>query len=341
MSTTPPFTLTPVTLTLCTQIAERVGRIAVLEEQSRTLHLRRLSRIRTVQGSLAIEGNTLSESQITAILDGKRVLAPPKEIQEAHNALSAYDHLDKWYPHSEADLLAAHSCLMAGLLPDAGRYRQRGVGVMSGEQVVHMAPPASRVPLLMHNLLVWLQGTDVHPLIASSVFHYEFEFIHPFSDGNGRVGRLWQTLILSRWQPLFAYIPVESLVHQHQQDYYAAIRQSTAASDSSSFVLFRLERILEAIDSVATERSSPHDAPQVTPQVAALLRTMRGEMSRDQIMTHLNLSDRKSFVHRYLQPALKQGLIEMTLPDKPRSRLQRYRLTAAGRALAAEKSQGV
>lgn len=202
---------------------------------------------------MAIEGNALSESQITAILDGKRVLAPPKEVQEVHNALSAYDHLDNWDPHNEADLRAAHRCLMAGLLPDAGRYRQGNVGVMSGEQVVHMAPPDNRVPLLMHNVLAWLQATDVQPLIASSVFHYEFECIHPCSDGNGRMGRLWQTLILSPWQPLLAYIPVESLVHRYQQDYYAAIRQSTAASDSSRFVLFMLERIREAIDSVATE----------------------------------------------------------------------------------------
>lgn len=331
MPTTPPLTLTSAILKLCTQIAERVGRLAVLEEQSRALHLRRLSRIQTVHGSLAIEGNTLSEEQITAILDGKRVLAPPREIQEAHNALSAYDRLTAWNPHAEEDLLAAHRCLMAGLLPDAGRYRLGGVGVMSGEQVVHMAPPASRVPVLMHNLLSWLETTDLHPLVASSVFHYEFEFIHPFADGNGRMGRLWQTLILSRWQSLFAYIPVESLVHQQQQGYYAAIRQSTEASDSSAFVLFMLERIQDATDSVARSQATPHESPHVTPQVAALLRILEEEMSRDQLMTRLGLSDRKSFSQRYLQPALQQGLIEMTLPDKPRSRLQMYRLTPAGR----------
>jgi Fic family protein len=333
MSENPPFTLTPAILNLSTQIAERVGRLSVLDEQSRSLHLRRLSRIRTVHGSLAIEGNTLSEEQITAILDGKRVLAPPREIQEAHNALATYDRLDTWVAHVESDLLAAHRNLMAGLLPDAGQYRVGGVGVMSGDKVVHMAPPASRVRTLMNNLLHWLEGTDSHPLVASSVFHYEFEFIHPFADGNGRMGRLWQTLILSRWQPLFAYIPVESLVHQHQQDYYAAIRQSNADADSSAFVLFMLERILEAIESVAAQAVTPHDTPHVTPQVAELLKTLEkyaGELSRDQLMAHIGLNDRKSFSQRYLQPALQHGLIEMTLPDKPRSRLQRYRLTSAG-----------
>ena len=327
----PPFTLTPAILNLCTHIAERVGRLAVQEEQSRSLYLRRLGRIRTVHGSLAIEGNTLSEEQITAILDGKRVLAPPRDIQEAHNALSTYECLGKWLPHTESDLLAAHRLLMAGLIADAGHYRVGGVGVMSGDKVVHMAPPASRVSVLMRNLLRWLQETDAHPLVASSVFHYEFEFIHPFADGNGRMGRLWQTLILGKWQPLFAYIPVESLVHKHQQAYCAAIRQSTAESDSSSFVLFMLERILEAIDSVATAQASPHDTPHVSPQVDELINTLIGEMSRDALMIALGLSDRKSFSQRYLQPALQLGLIEMTLPDKPRSKLQRYRLTAAGK----------
>lgn len=331
----PPFTLTPTILTLCTQIAERVGRLSAQEELSRSLHLRRLSRIRTIHGSLAIEGNTLSEEQITAILDGKRVFAPPREIQEAHNALTTYDRMGTWKPHVEADLLAAHRSLMAGLLPDAGQYRAGGVGVMSGDKVVHMAPPASRVRMLMDNLLRWLATTDTHPLVASSVFHYEFEFIHPFADGNGRMGRLWQTLILSRWQPLFAYIPVESLVHQHQEDYYAAIRQSTADADSAAFVLFMLERILEAIDSVAVQTTTPHDTPHVTPQVAALIKTLQkhgSELSRDELMVELALNDRKSFSQRYLQPALQQGLIEMTLPDKPRSRLQCYRLTRAGQS---------
>jgi len=327
MHSSPPFTITPAILNLCAHIAEGVGRLSLQAEQSRSLYLRRLSRIRTVHGSLAIEGNTLSEEQITAILDGKRVLAPPRDILEAHNALATYELMNKWAPHAESDLLAAHRLLMKGLLPDAGQYRLGGVGVMSGDKVVHMAPPASRVSILMRNLLRWLQKTNTHPLVASSVFHYEFEFIHPFADGNGRMGRLWQTLILSQWQPLFAYIPVESLVHQHQESYYAAIRQSNSESDSSAFVLFMLERILEAINSVASGNSSPHAAPHATPQVAALLKTLIGEMSRDDLMTQLGLSDRKSFSQRYLQPALQQGLIEMTLPDKPRSSLQRYRMS--------------
>ena len=203
---------------------------------------------------------------------------------------------------------------------------------LANEPFYSLFSPASRVSVLMRNLLRWLQATDAHPLVASGVFHYEFEFIHPFADGNGRMGRLWQTLILSKWQPLFAYIPVESMVHKHQEAYYAAIRQSTAESDSSAFVLFMLERILEAINSVANEQASPHDTPHVTPQVVELLKILVGEISREDLMIQMGLSDRKSFSQRYLQPAMQLGLIEMTLPDKPRSKLQCYRLTAAGKS---------
>lgn len=322
----PPYTLTPTILNRVAEIAERVGRLAVRLETERDLRLRRINRIRSIHGSLAIEGNTLSEAQITAILDGKRVMAPPRDILEARNALKAYDLLPSWQPAREADLLAAHRTLMTGLVDDAGHWRDGGVGVMAGQQVIHMAPPANQVPRLMGDLLHWLETTDFHPLIAGSIFHYEFEFIHPFSDGNGRMGRLWQTLILSRWHPLFADTPVESLVHEHQAAYYAALQASTDRADSEPFVAFMLDRILEAIPAAA-----PQVAPHVTPQVERLLRGIRGEMSREALQQALALQDRKSFRERYLAPALEQGLIEMSVPDKPNSRLQRYRLTDKGR----------
>ncbi len=180
---------------------------------------------------MAIEGNTLNEAKITAILDGKRIIAPPKEVLEVQNALKAYESLAKWQYSSEQDLLHAHQVLMAGLLTGAGQYRQGGVGVMSGDTVVHMAPGADQVLQLMKDSFLWLKQTDLPAHISSCVFHYEFEFIHPFADGNGRMGRLWQTLILSQWQPAFMDIPVESLIHQHQAEYYQAIRTSTAKTD--------------------------------------------------------------------------------------------------------------
>jgi len=243
----PPFTLTNTTLKLVADIGEAIGRLSAQLGLEQNLRLRRINRIRTIKGSLAIEGNTLTEEQITVILAGKRVIAPPKEVKEAHNAISAYELLDTWHPTRNKDLLAAHKALMIGLVDEAGMYRSAGVGVMSGKDVVHMAPQADRVPKLMADLFAWLRLTDTHPLIASCVFHYEFEFIHPFSDGNGRVGRLWQTLILSKWQPVFINIPVESLVHQHQEDYYQAIRRSTSQGDSAPFVEFMLQMVMSAI----------------------------------------------------------------------------------------------
>ena len=322
----PPFSHTPAIVRHVAAIGEALGRLSAEWERGGDLRLRRANRIRSVQGSLAIEGNTLSEIQITAILDGRRVIAPPREIQEARNALAAYDRLADWRPERESDLLAAHGVLMAGLLGEAGVWRRGGVGVMAGDRVIHMAPQAHRLPGLMQDLLSWLAATDEHPLIASSVFHYEFEFIHPFADGNGRVGRLWQTLILSCWQPVFTDLPVESLIHAHQAEYYQAIQDATAETDSAPFIEFMLRMIHEAL-----EAGAPQANPQLTPQVVRLLGVLVGEMSRDELMAALNLRDRKSFRERYLAPALADSLIEMTQPATPNSPVQRYRLTEIGR----------
>ena len=327
----PPFSLTGEIITWVAEIGELLGRFGRRPEEEDPLRLRRVNRIRTVTGSLAIEGNTLNEGQITAILDGKRVIAPPREIQEARNALAAYERLPAWNPLLESDLLDAHRLLMLGLLEGAGHYRPGGVGVMAGDQVLHLAPPASQVPRLMADLLAWLTATADHPLIASSVFHYEFAFIHPFADGNGRMGRLWQTLLLSRWQPLFAHLPVESLIHQHQAAYYQAIELSTGQTDSAPFIAFMLTMIRDALRENLSHHGTPQVAPHVTPQVAAVLRVLHGEMSREQLQAALGLADRKSFHQRYLLPALQAGWIERTRPDKPQSRLQQYRLSEQGR----------
>ena len=322
----PPFSVTPMIVNLVGQISEAIGRLTILKEQAKSLRLRRINRIRTIRGSLAIEGNTLSEAQITAILDGKRVIAPPREVQEVRNALTAYDRFDTWSPGEEKDLLEAHRLLMSGLIDEAGRYRSGGVGVMEGSRIIHMAPPADRVPGLMGDLFRWLAGSETHPLIASSVFHYEFEFIHPFADGNGRMGRLWQSLILARWNPLFADIPVESLIYEHQAEYYQALQESTRQTDCAPFVAFMLTMILETVNT-----SAPQVTPQVAPQVGQLLQVVKDAMSREELQNLLQLQDRKSFRERYLRPALADGLIEMIFPDKPNSRLQRYRLTDKGR----------
>lgn len=347
----PPYTITPEILNRVAAISEAIGRLTVLTDQARALRLRPSvapahpcardiqdihvhNRIRTIHGSLAIEGNTLSETQITAILEGKRVIAPPREVQEVKNALAAYDRFHTWKPEAENDLLEAHRILMSGLIDEAGMYRHGGVGVMAGSQVIHMAPPADRVPHLMADLFGWLAATDAHPLIASSVFHYEFEFIHPFADGNGRMGRLWQSLILARWNPLFADIPVESLIFEHQAEYYQAIQESTQKTDSAPFIAFMLRMILDTVTS-----STPEVAPEVTPEVR-LLSVLAGEMTRHRLKEALGLKDDEHFRKAYLLPALEAGLIAMTIPDKPRSSKQKYRLTDKGRQVVARHGGG-
>lgn len=253
----PPYVITTEIVNKVADISRLVGSLEALT-QDVPLRLRRINQIKSIHGSLAIEGNTLTEAQITAILDGKPVLAPPREILEVTNARSVYDRFADVDPYRQADLLQAHKCLMDGLVVQAGQYRSSGVGVMAGEKVIHMAPPAMRVPFLMDDLFTWLTTTKEHPLVASCVFHYEFEFIHPFADGNGRMGRLWQNVILANWAPAFAHIPVESLVLDRQGDYYEAIRQSTKATDSGVFVAFMLELIEKALVAFT---------PQATPKL--------------------------------------------------------------------------
>ena len=324
MTVAPPYVITPEILALAEDIGEAIGRASAMAAWQDP-RLRRINRIRTIQGSLAIEGNALTEGEIAMLLEGRPVAAPPRDIQEARNAIRAYDELPGWNPAAESDLLRAHEVMMTALLDAPGVYRQEHVAVVGDGEVRHVGPPAPRVPELMRELLGWLSATDAHPLIASSVFHYEFEYIHPFEDGNGRLGRLWQTLILSRWNPLFLHIPVESLVHARQMDYYGAIQRSTNEGASTPFIGFMLDVVLAAL-------RTPQETPQETPQVQRLLAVVDGEMSASEILQALGLRDRKSLRQGYLLPALQRGHLEMTRPETPRARNQRYRLTDRGRA---------
>lgn len=262
----PPYELTPQILRQVARICELLGRWSVNAATTASPHLRRDNRIRTIHASLAIEHNTLSLQQVTAVLDGKRVLGQPREIQEVRNAFVAYEQLPNWRPERCADLLAAHRALMLGLVDTPGQFRQAGVGIYRAEALVHMAPPANQVARLVEDLLNWLASTDAHPLIASCVFHYEFEFIHPFADGNGRMGRLWQTLILSRWQPLLAYLPVETLIHARQQAYYQALSESDLRSQSTTFIEFMLQALLDAMEESeldGSEKSSEKSSEKI------------------------------------------------------------------------------
>lgn len=246
----PPFEITPKIIDLISKISEKIGEINSLESSARHVELRRESRIKTIHSSLAIENNSLSLEQITAIINGKRVLGAPNEIQEVKNAIQAYDLLLSLDSTKEKDLLRAHALMMKDLVRNNGRYRSGGVGIFNGQNVVHVAPPASSVPALMKDLFRWVKRADVHPLVKSCVFHYEFEFIHPFQDGNGRLGRLWQSAILKDWKKVFAWIPVESLIKKNQAKYYRVLRACDATADSTAFVEFLLLLILKVAEEI-------------------------------------------------------------------------------------------
>ena len=240
----PPYEITNTIIDSVAEIAELVGRLTSTNQLSSNPTLRRSNRIRTIHGSLAIEQNTLSLEQVTAVLDGKHVLAPPKDIAEVKNAYEIYERLDEMDPYSVDDLLTAHGIMTQELVDESGMFRTRPVGVVDQEgRVLHFGTLPQYVPDLVMELLDWVKNSDVHMLIRSCVFHYEFELIHPFADGNGRVGRLWHTLLLSKWNPAFAWLPVESIIHDRQEEYYAAINASNDAGESTVFIEFMLSAI--------------------------------------------------------------------------------------------------
>lgn len=313
----PPFQITSRALNLVAQISELLGRWSVSADTSLAPQLRRDNRIRTIQASLAIENNSLSLEQVTAVLAGKRVLGQPREIQEVRNAFVAYEHMADWEPGSREDLLSAHGLLMAGLMDAPGRLRPGGVGIFRGDKAVHMAPPASRVGALIDQLLGWLDRTDVHPLIASCVFHYEFEFIHPFADGNGRMGRLWQTLILGRWQPMLAYLPVETVIRSQQQDYYAALAASDQASDATPFVEFMLQALHAAMSEAVVAGMPATVSGKTSGKVSGkILAAVRGNpaITIPELAELTGVSTRT--IERHLQKLQEQGRLRRIGPAK-------------------------
>jgi Fic family protein len=284
MSYKPPFTITSKILNLVSLISEKIGTYSLLKKQP--FKLRKSSRIKTLAGTLQIEGNTLDEEKITALLEGKRVLATPREVAEARGAIELYDTMPELDFKSQKDLLKSHKILMRELLEDSGHYRVANVGVGGENGVTHVAPPHERVPDLMRDLFKWLESCDEHPLIKSSVFHYEFEFIHPFSDGNGRIGRFWQSLILYDYKEIFANIPIESMVRQRQDAYYEALEDSGSAGESTPFIEYMLEVILDTLKDVEKE-NIPNNAQQNAQQNA---QEILNEITKDKYITIKQLS---------------------------------------------------
>lgn len=320
----PPFELTETMFYLTSEIMENLGRLNYVNNLEKLPRLRRVSKLKSIQSSLAIENNSLSLDQVTAVVNGKRVLGKENEILAVKNAFEVYKLVSKFNPFSIEDLLIAHGIMMSNLVENAGNFRNDGVGVFDENgNVVHMAPPASMVAENMQNLFSWLKSSSTPMLIKSCIFHYEFEFIHPFKDGNGRTGRLWHTVLLTSFNPIFEYVPIESIIKDNQAEYYKVIDASNKTVSSTPFIEFMLKCINEAIKDLINDTKNHYN--HISNQITDLLSVMESyPMSSPELMSKLNLKSRDNFRNNYLNPALDAGLIRMTEPDKPKSKNQRY-----------------
>ena len=321
----PPFTITNSMLTKTISITEKLGKITSFSSLKRMPALRRNNQIKSIHSSLLIEANSLSINQVRDVIDGKPVIGPQKEIQEVKNAYHAYNMFEEFDGYSESDLLKAHSILTNLIEEDAGKYRNHGEGVFDGEKVIFVAPPEKMVPTLMHDLFEWLKNDkQTHILIKSCIFHYEFVFIHPFSDGNGRTARLWQNVLLTKWNQIFEYIPIESQIQKYQADYYKTIANCHSKGTSDEFIEFMLTMIDEILDEVID--SINKEVSNISDQVNKLLSIMEPDtpLSANEIMARLGIKSKETLRNSYLNPAFDNGLIKMTLPDKPNSKNQKY-----------------
>ena len=322
----PPYTITDQMLGIVSDISEKVGRITGYRELESRPHLRKNNRIRSVHSSLKIEANSLSLTEVRDVINGHLVLGDQKEIHEVKNAYSAYEKIPEIDPMNVRDLKKIHGIMTENIITESGKFRKGAEGVFSGGKCIFIAPPPELVPDLINDLFRWMKKNEdiVHPLIMAAVFHYEFVFIHPFSDGNGRMARLWHTVLLYRWRNIFEYIPLESQIEKYQQEYYDAISKCHAKGNSDAFILFMLKTISNVLDEVISQSSI--SAFSGSEYVKKLLECMEYDVpyTASALMNMLGMKSRDSFRKNYLTPALDAGLIEMTIPDKPSSRNQRY-----------------
>ncbi len=324
MAYKPPYTVTSKMINQISAIMKQIGKLTSNSGLDNKPQLRRTNKINSIYSSLAIENNALTKNQVKDIINGKLVVGPKRDILEVQNAIKVYDDILKIDPFNQNDLLIYHGIMMESLTDDAGRYRLGQEGVFDGDQVIHLAPPANRVPSLMKDLFDYSNNYEENLIIKSAVFHYEFEFIHPFSDGNGRMGRLWQTCLLASEEEIFAYLPIESIIKERQEEYYDSIALSTRDGSSNVFIEFILDSILETLNRIVEEASKHNQYQSV--QVKKLLKVMEGDYpyTLRELLDMLEMKSRASFKKNYLDPALDAGLIQMTLPETPNSRNQRY-----------------
>jgi Fic family protein len=330
MNSQPPYTITLTAADYLAKIVESVVRLELGSEFKRDLKLHKENRIMSIQSSLAIEGNPLSVDEVTAVIEGKLDTGKKTEIKEVKNAYNAYEKIMKFDPFAVDDFLKAHKLMTNGLIKESGKFRSGDVGVYDGAKVIHMGERPRFVPQLIEKLFAWAKETELHPAIKSAVLHYEIETIHPFGDGNGRMGRLWQTLTLAKWNELFEWIPMESVLFEKVSRYYQAIADARDANDSGVFIEFTLSAFLETLQE--------QEWFQFTHQVTLseihfrVLKTLnkKGSLSRKDIFAAIGMSGDTRSYNRNIAPLLNKGLVEMTIPDKPNSRIQKYRLTATG-----------
>ncbi|MDR1084793.1 MAG: Fic family protein [Deltaproteobacteria bacterium] len=321
----PAFNITSQLLNLVAETAEDVGRYSSLSEEKLTPSVNRIRRLRAVRSSVAIEGNTLTMDQVLEVIRGEESAASPLEVEEVKNAFAAYEAMDSWDYSSQEDLLAAQRLMTSGLMEKPGRFRSSGAGVYNGDELVYTAPSAEKVPGLVAGLFNWLSATPDHPLVAASVFHYELEFIHPFEDGNGRMGRLWQTLILGAWKPLFACLPVEAVIFDNRSTYYRVLGESDRLGHSTPFLEFMIWAVGEALRN--NQKIDPDD--MVMEQVGRVLKVLSqadGPLTALEIMAGLHLTHLHGFRTNFLNPAMERGLIERTETKSPTNPNQKYRL---------------
>ncbi|GMO32273.1 MAG: Fic family protein [Termitinemataceae bacterium] len=326
----PPYTITEKAADYLAKIVETVTRLEFGTGFKRDIKLHLENRVRTIHSSLAIEGNTLSLGEVTAVIEGKVIAGRQEEIKEVKNAYEAYDKIMTFDPYAIDDFLKAHNLMTQGLVKESGRFRSGDVGVFDGNKAVHIGARPQFVPQLMEELFGWAKASELHPVLKSAILHYEIETIHPFADGNGRMGRLWQTLLLAKWNAIFAWIPMESVLYQNRPQYYQAIEDAREANDSGVFIEFTLSAIFDIIALQQKHQVEHQEKHQVdlTDIQRDVLKTLENKtLSRKEIFTAIKLNgDTRSF-KRHIEPLLAAGLIEMTIPDKPNSRLQKYRLT--------------
>ena len=322
----PPYTISNKMLELVSNISEKVGKISSHRELEAKPHLRKNNRIRSIHSSLKIEANSLSLSEVREVINGHLVLGNQKEIQEVKNAYAAYERIADINPSSISDLKKIHRIMTYRTVNESGEFRKGDEGVFSGDKCIFVAPPPDMINGLMEDLLSWIKKNEgiVHPLIMAAVFHYEFVFIHPFADGNGRMARLWHTVILYRWRSVFEFIPLESQIERFQDEYYDAIAKCHVNGNSDVFIEFMLEMINQILDEVITQINQSN--AETSEYVKRLLECMEYDVpyTSNAIMEHLGLKSKETLRKNYLNPAIELGLVRMTLPDKPNSKNQRY-----------------